>query len=72
MNNDWKFEIILNCLALVVAIAVMTGAVCAFKFASCHFKASKQELECSYNPLQGCMVKIDGKWIDYDRLRVME
>ena len=32
----------------------------------------KQEMECSYNPLQGCMVKVDGKWLDYDRLRVME
>lgn len=35
-------------------------------------KASMQGFECSYSPLQGCMVKVDGNWIDYDRLRVIE
>lgn len=38
----------------------------------CHTKAEKQGLECSWGIIQGCMVKIDGKWIDYDRLRIMD
>lgn len=54
-----------------IVVALLGGAI-VFKYVSCHSKASKQGLECSYNPLQGCMVKIDGKWIDYNRLRVME
>lgn len=37
---------------------------------SCMKKATKQEMEWSYGPIQGCMVKQEnGKWIDYDRLR---
>ena len=40
---------------------------------SCMSKATKQEMEWSYGPIQGCMVKQEnGKWIDYDRLRYME
>lgn len=65
-------DFVLNCLFTVIAIAIVAGMTCTFKLASCHIKASKQELECSYNPLQGCMVKINGKWIDYSRLRLIE
>ena len=40
---------------------------------TCMKKATKQEMEWSYGPIQGCMVKQEnGKWIDYDRLRYME
>ena len=40
---------------------------------SCMKKATMQEMEWSYGPIQGCMVKQEnGKWIDYDRLRYME
>lgn len=65
-------ELVLYCLFMVIAFAILAGVTCTIKFATCHFKASKQDLECSYIPLQGCMVKIDGKWIDYDRLRLIE
>lgn len=40
---------------------------------TCMKKATKQEMEWSYGPIQGCMVKQEnGKWIDYDRLRYTE
>ena len=40
---------------------------------TCRSKAIMQEMEWSYGPIQGCMVKQkNGKWIDYDRLRYME
>ena len=67
-NQESPFMLLLY----VLLIAAIFGGACIFKCVSCHLKASKQEMECSYNPLQGCMVKVDGKWIDYDRLRVME
>jgi len=53
-------------------LAVIFGGLCVIGYVKCHAKASKQGLECSYMPLQGCMVKIDGKWIDYERLRITE
>ena len=65
-------DLVLYSLFIVIAIAILAGTTCTFRLASCHIKASKQELECSYNPLQGCMVKIDGKWIDYSSLRLIE
>ncbi len=69
MFNKDSFVIILMYASF---FALVLGILCAANFISCHVKSSKQDLECSYFPLQGCMVKIDGKWIDYDRLRVME
>lgn len=38
----------------------------------CSSKAEKQGLEHDWGIIQGCMVKIEGKWIDYDKWRVME
>ena len=38
----------------------------------CSIKAEKQGLEYDFGLIQGCMVKIDGKWVDYDRFRIME
>lgn len=69
MFNKDSFAIILMYASF---FALVLGILCAANFISCHVKSSKQDLECSYIPLQGCMVKIDGKWIDYDRLRLIE
>lgn len=64
-----------SCFTLFIYAAffgVIFGGLLVASYVKCHAKASKQGLECSYMPLQGCMVKIDGKWIDYDRLRITE
>lgn len=38
----------------------------------CRKKAKIQNLEYNYGIIQGCMVKNANKWIDYNRLRVIE
>lgn len=38
----------------------------------CRAKAVKQGLQYDYGMAQGCMVKYNGKWVDYDRLRYTE
>lgn len=38
----------------------------------CGAKAEKQGYEHSWGIVEGCMMKIDGKWIDYDKWRAME
>lgn len=43
-----------------------------FSYTKCHSKAQMQGYECQWGPIQGCMVKVDGKWVDYDKWRVME
>lgn len=38
----------------------------------CKTKAEIQNLEYNYGIIQGCMIKMNDKWIDYNRLRVLE
>ena len=61
-----------GCLSFILIIALIFGCF-VYNYFECHSKAEKQGYECSWGPLQGCMVKQkDGSWIDYDRLRIME
>lgn len=70
MNNEDEF---MTVIASFVLIIIMSLALLAFNRYECSTKASIQELEWSYGPIQGCMVKErNGKWIDYARLRYME
>jgi hypothetical protein len=72
-NSD---EGCLGCLTVLIyafLLAVFIGMALVFNNYKCHTKAEKQGYECSWGPIQGCMVKQkDGTWIDYDRLRIME
>lgn len=66
-----KFEIIL------IAGCILIIALCAFaligtKAYTCTAKAERQGYECEWGLFTGCMVKIDGKWVDYDKWRVTE
>lgn len=57
--------------ALMVAAIIALGV--GWSYSKCHSRAAMQGMECSWGPLQGCMVKMkDGTWMDYDRLRYME
>lgn len=57
---------------VILVILGIFGAVMASPYFGCRAKAEAQGLECEWGIFQGCMVKIDGKWIDYDRLRIMD
>ncbi len=57
---------------VTIAIFGIIAVVLLSPYFECHTKAEKQGMECSWGIIQGCMVKIDGKWIDYDRLRIMD
>lgn len=69
MNNDeWIITIL-----IVVGLVIFSTFTIGFNTYKCRTKAIMQELEWSYGPIQGCMVKQEnGKWIDYDRLRYMD
>lgn len=69
MSDD---ELIIAIL-MVVGLAIFSAFTIGFNAYQCRTKAVMQELEWSYGPIQGCMVKQEnGKWIDYDRLRYMD
>lgn len=63
--------LILICAGII--LLCFLGCTIGFNAYKCKSKAVMQELEWSYGPIQGCMVKQEnGKWIDYDRLRYMD
>lgn len=62
---------IIALLAAVIVCIITVGSAAIMSEASCNAKAEIQELEWSWSLFQGCMVKQDGKWVDYDRLRYM-
>ena len=66
MNSDeWIITIL-----IVVGLVIFSTFTIGFNTYKCRTKAVMQELDWSYGPIQGCMVKQEnGKWIDYDRLR---
>lgn len=69
MNDDeWIITIL-----IVVGLVIFSTFTIGFNTYKCRTKAIIQELDWSYGPIQGCMVKQEnGKWIDYDRLRYMD
>lgn len=67
-NNDGIIGIIL----LVLVLALCLGIDWCDDWYSCESKAAEQGLENQWGPFKGCLIKVDGKWIDYDKWRVME
>lgn len=64
-KDEWIVVII-----IIVGLMMFPAFVIGFNAYKCKSKATMQEMEWSYGPIQGCMVKQEnGKWIDYDRLR---
>ena len=64
-------EEMFGCLATVIIIVLAVALVCGESYLGCKKKAKMQGMECSWGPFQGCMVKTEKGWIDYERLRYM-
>lgn len=64
-KDEWIIAIV-----TVICLVIFSAFAIGFNAYKCKSKATMQEMEWSYGPIQGCMVKQEnGKWIDYDRLR---
>lgn len=61
--------IILSITVIVSVIAILCGIAYYGEKISCERIAKKQGFECSYSFLEGCMVKYNGQWRAYDKLR---
>lgn len=64
-------ESTIGCLAYVLAAVLIVGGVVVGNYIQCKNKTEKQGLECSWGLFQGCMVRTENGWIDYERLRYM-
>ena len=67
----WLDEEKFDCLDIILTIVIVFGLVYGDNYFQCKNKAEKQGMECSWGPFQGCMVKTEKGWIDYERLRYM-
>ena len=55
------FGAVVLCVVLVIAIAYPFGRC------ECKAKAEKQGFEWSYGLFEGCMIKVDDGWLDYNK-----
>ena len=54
---------------IIIACLCVTNCV---DWYACDSKTMEQGLEHKWGPFKGCLIKVDGKWVDYDKWRVME
>ena len=67
-KDEWIIVIV-----MIIGLMMFSAFIIGLNAYKCKSKATMQEMEWSYGPIQGCMVKQEnGKWIDYDRLRYTE
>jgi len=58
-----EFWVPVTMVAFVLAVGLSVSAL------SCHSRWVKSGYETSWGPLQGCNIKVDGRWIPEDRYR---
>lgn len=56
----------------IVILALSIAAGIWLSSASCYAKWEKAGYETSYGPMQGCMVRVGGKWIPVETIRDVE
>lgn len=66
--KDW-IETLQMAATVTGIIVLFIISIVGIDYNKCKTKAELQEMEYNYSVMGGCMVKIDDKWIDYNRLR---
>lgn len=59
-------------LPVLVILAVILPIIAWGDYASCNSRWAKSGYETSWGPLQGCLIKVDNKWIPDKMLRRFE
>lgn len=65
---DRDFAVIMGTAALVMACLIGVGVVLNEK--ECSTRAEMMGMESSWGPIQGCMVKSDGRWVPMSSVRL--
>ena len=53
--------------AVVLCVAIVTAIAYPLGKCECRAKAAKQGFEWSYGLFEGCMIKLDDGWLDYNK-----
>lgn len=68
-SDEFIQAIILSITAFVSVVVVVFSIGYYSEKIACERSAKKQGFECSYTFFEGCMVKYNGQWRAYDKLR---
>lgn len=63
---------ILVILFMAFIVALFYFALVGFPTMQCQEKAELQGYDCKWSLVTGCMIKVDGNWVDYTKWRVTE
>lgn len=62
-------ELIIAIILGAIGLALVFGGALALDYASCRSKSTAMNVEHSYGPLQGCMVRVNGRWLPIESVR---
>ena len=63
-------KLIIATTAVIIILLIAAGVF--FTEAQCKAKAEKMGFECDWGFIQGCMIKVNGKWMSMESYRVIE
>ena len=56
----------------VALLTVLSAVVACCSSYECSAKANASGIESEWGPVKGCMVKVKGRWVPYDRWRAVD
>ena len=69
---DFTKEFWIILLGSYIAMMLLFGAAIKLGKEQCEQLATQQELEWDFGVIKGCLVKKEGKWIDYEKYRIVK
>lgn len=60
-----------NVIGIVIFIFLFLGVYCVAPEFACSSKASQMGFKYDYAPFQGCMIKVENKWIPLESYRTL-
>lgn len=70
INMDIVEKTVLATSAVIIILLMASGVF--LPKVQCKAKAEKMGFECDWGFVQGCMIKVNGKWMSMESYRVIE
>ena len=72
MHNKQRGRIDIIEAAIIIAILAAVLAVFLVPQRQCHQRARMMQLNSSWGPIQGCMVRVDKRWSPIEYIRIVD
>lgn len=70
-TSEYLFDIIFS-IVLIFGLIGCTIDEQSTDYFQCKAKAKKMGFESDWGPVQGCMIKVKGQWIDINKYRIAD